>query len=130
MYFFCRFEALIGKRKRSTKERSTDYEMGSSVIKSSRMQREFRGDAMELDRELMSSSSLSSSESDAGIYTNDEGREGDDEQSDWFGETKLDDDTDLESENSALQTILNGSLDEMPTDARQVLFIFINISVK
>nr|CAD7571551.1 unnamed protein product [Timema californicum] len=35
--------------------------------------------------ELMSSSSLSSSESDAGIYTNDEGREADDEQSDWFG---------------------------------------------
>lgn len=35
-----------------------------------------RDDAMELDRELMSSSSLSSSESDAGIYTNDEGREG------------------------------------------------------
>jgi len=33
-----------------------------------------------------SSSSLSSSESDAGIYTNDEGREGDDEQSEWVGE--------------------------------------------
>ncbi|KAL1138887.1 hypothetical protein AAG570_008949 [Ranatra chinensis] len=33
-----------------------------------------------------SSSSLSSSESDTGIFTNDEGREGDDEQSDWVGE--------------------------------------------
>ncbi|XP_014283126.1 G patch domain-containing protein 2-like isoform X1 [Halyomorpha halys] len=33
-----------------------------------------------------SSSSLSSSESDTGIYTNDEGREGDDEQSDWVGD--------------------------------------------
>ncbi|XP_039294082.1 G patch domain-containing protein 2 isoform X4 [Nilaparvata lugens] len=32
-----------------------------------------------------SNSSLSSSESDTGIFTNDEGREGDDEQSDWFG---------------------------------------------
>jgi hypothetical protein len=31
-------------------------------------------------------SSLSSSESDPGIYTNDEGREGDDEQSDWVGD--------------------------------------------
>lgn len=29
---------------------------------------------------------MSSSESDPGIYTNDEGREGDDEQSDWVGE--------------------------------------------
>lgn len=114
-----RFDTLIGKRKRSTKERNTDFEMGSSMVKSSRMQKEFRGDAMELDRELMSSSSLSSSESDAGIYTNDEGREGDDEQSDWFGETKLDEDTDLEPEDPALQKILNGSLDEMSTDARQ-----------
>ncbi|RZF37661.1 hypothetical protein LSTR_LSTR003072 [Laodelphax striatellus] len=34
-----------------------------------------------------SNSSLSSSESDTGIFTNDEGREGDDEQSDWFGES-------------------------------------------
>lgn len=118
--FLFRFETLIGKRKRSTKERNTDFEMGSSMVKSSRMQKEFRSDAMELDRELMSSSSLSSSESDAGIYTNDEGREGDDEQSDWFGETKLDDDTDLEPEDPALQKILNGSLDEMSTGARQV----------
>ncbi|XP_072158739.1 uncharacterized protein [Bemisia tabaci] len=34
----------------------------------------------------VSSSSLSSSESDNGVFTNDEGREGDDEQSDAFGE--------------------------------------------
>lgn len=32
------------------------------------------------------SSCLSSSDSDPGIYTNDEGREGDDEQSDWVGD--------------------------------------------
>lgn len=38
------------------------------------------------DQNPHSSSSMSSSESDNGIYTNDEGREGDDEQSDWVGE--------------------------------------------
>lgn len=42
-------------------------------------------DDMPQQCEMMSSSSISSSESDTGIYTNDEGREGDDEQSDWFG---------------------------------------------
>ncbi|XP_075233492.1 uncharacterized protein LOC142331456 isoform X2 [Lycorma delicatula] len=41
---------------------------------------------METATPAPSSSSLSSSESDTGIFTNDEGREGDDEQSDWFGE--------------------------------------------
>ncbi|KAL0280999.1 UNVERIFIED_CONTAM: hypothetical protein PYX00_002134 [Menopon gallinae] len=114
-----RFETLIGKRKRSARERSTDFEMGSSMTKSSRLQRGLRDDAMELDRELMSSSSLSSSESDAGVYTNDEGREGDDEQSDWFGEARPDEDTDLEQDDPALQSILNGSLDQMSSEARQ-----------
>lgn len=47
------------------------------MSKSSRLHRESSNDdAMDLDRDLMSSSSLSSSESDAGVYTNDEGREG------------------------------------------------------
>ncbi|XP_047099477.1 G patch domain-containing protein 2 isoform X1 [Schistocerca piceifrons] len=35
--------------------------------------------------DMVSSSSISSSESETGVCTNDEGREGDDEQSDWFG---------------------------------------------
>ena len=46
--------------------------MGNSLPMSSRLHKE----AMELDKDLMSSSSLSSSESDAGVFTNDEGREG------------------------------------------------------
>lgn len=120
-----------------------DLEMGSTL---SRFQRE----AMELDRDLMSSSSLSSSESDAGVYTNDEGREGnykilfillvffyceesphwqinccfllgDDEQSDCFGETRRDEDTDFEPDESTLQSILNGPLEHMSTNVRQVL---------
>lgn len=35
----------------------------------------------------MSSSSVSGSESDPGFYTNDDGREADDEQSDWYQES-------------------------------------------
>ncbi|KAK6634053.1 hypothetical protein RUM43_001666 [Polyplax serrata] len=107
-----RFDILIGKRKRSTRDKCVDFEMGSSLPMTSRLQRE----AMELDRDLMSSSSLSSSESDAGVYTNDEGREGDDEQSDYFGDTRRDEDTDLEADDAALQSILNTPLEQMATD--------------
>ncbi|XP_025413118.1 G patch domain-containing protein 2-like isoform X3 [Sipha flava] len=64
----------IGKRKRSNRETiSGSHHQGSSNMKS-----------MDVDV-ASSSSSISSSESEAGIFTNDEGREGDDEQSDWVG---------------------------------------------
>jgi len=62
----------IGKRKRSNREIIAGHQ-GTSNIKS-----------MDIDV-ASSSSSISSSESEAGIFTNDEGREGDDEQSDWVG---------------------------------------------
>ncbi|EEB14237.1 conserved hypothetical protein [Pediculus humanus corporis] len=104
-----------GKRKRSSRDKCLDFEMGNSLPMSSRLHKE----AMELDKDLMSSSSLSSSESDAGVFTNDEGREGDDEQSDCFGDPRRDEDTDLEPEDSALQTILNRSLEHMSTDTTQ-----------
>ncbi|XP_046383805.1 G patch domain-containing protein 2 isoform X2 [Ischnura elegans] len=84
---------LCGKRKRSMRERSMDCEHSEgSRSKSSRIlafhKMSLTEDFNHLDGkcEMMSSSSLSSSESDTGIYTNDEGREGDDEQSDWFCE--------------------------------------------
>ncbi|XP_071440652.1 G patch domain-containing protein 2 isoform X2 [Hetaerina americana] len=84
---------LCGKRKRSMRERSMDCEHSEgSRSKSSRIlafhKMSLTEDFSHLDGkcEMMSSSSLSSSESDTGIYTNDEGREGDDEQSDWFCE--------------------------------------------
>lgn len=43
-------------------------------------------ETLQLDFSDHESSCLSSSDSDPGIYTNDEGREGDDEQSDWVGD--------------------------------------------
>ena len=39
------------------------------------------------DRDQVSSSSVSGSESDPGFYTHDDGREADDEQSDWYQES-------------------------------------------
>lgn len=79
--------SLCGKRKRSVRERSLE-----SV--GHRRPSDCCLDEMDLEDEAArlrmhgehSSSSLSSSESDAGILTNDEGREGDDEQSDFFHE--------------------------------------------
>ncbi|XP_050522358.1 G patch domain-containing protein 2-like [Daktulosphaira vitifoliae] len=64
----------IGKRKRSNRE----------VLTSSSVQGTSSTKIMDVDI-ASSSSSLSSSESETGIFTNDEGREGDDEQSDWVG---------------------------------------------
>ncbi|XP_046664993.1 G patch domain-containing protein 2 [Homalodisca vitripennis] len=71
-----------------------------------------------------SSSSLSSSESDTGVFTNDEGREGDDEQSDWFGEAVgakgwwADSDRDEDME-PTFQAILTGNLEQMSERAKQ-----------
>ncbi|XP_014259495.1 G patch domain-containing protein 2-like isoform X1 [Cimex lectularius] len=70
----------IGKRKRST--RSITDPPQRTVLALHRLS--LRDDT----QHPHSSSSLSSSESDTGIYTNDEGREGDDEQSDWVGEAR------------------------------------------
>uniref|UniRef100_A0A146M2X9 Uncharacterized protein C14orf118 n=2 Tax=Lygus hesperus TaxID=30085 RepID=A0A146M2X9_LYGHE len=68
----------IGKRKRST--RSINDPPQRAVLALHRLS--LRDDS----QHPHSSSSISSSDSDTGIYTNDEGREGDDEQSDWVGE--------------------------------------------
>ncbi|KAK9511789.1 hypothetical protein O3M35_000385 [Rhynocoris fuscipes] len=68
----------IGKRKRSA--RSMTDPPQKTVLALTRLS--LRDDA----QHPHSSSSLSSSESDTGIFTNDEGREGDDEQSDWVGD--------------------------------------------
>ncbi|XP_060083558.1 G patch domain-containing protein 2-like isoform X1 [Ylistrum balloti] len=71
---------LPGKRKRSSKSR-TDFPSSSSSSQSKPSKNE---DTMDVGSQE-SSSSLSSSESD-GLITNDEGREADDEQSDFFYE--------------------------------------------
>ncbi|CAN8000582.1 unnamed protein product [Ixodes hexagonus] len=76
--------SLCGKRKRSVRERSLE-----SLARVHR--RSECCDSMDTGDGAAAkphgeSSSLSSSESDAGVLTNDEGREGDDEQSDFFHE--------------------------------------------
>ncbi|XP_070378750.1 G patch domain-containing protein 2-like isoform X2 [Dermacentor albipictus] len=110
--------SLCGKRKRSMRERSLEsvgHRRSSECC-----------DDMELEEAKphhgeASSSSLSSSESDAGILTNDEGREGDDEQSDFFHEggpscwwDELDGELD-----ARFQAILAGSLKHMSPAARR-----------
>ncbi|KAJ9581514.1 hypothetical protein L9F63_023305 [Diploptera punctata] len=98
-----KYNSLIcGKRKRSMRERSVDCDRPtagptgraktSRILHLHKLSLSSQDEShMDFDSsaathcEIMSSSSLSSSESDTGIYTNDEGREGDDEQSDWWG---------------------------------------------
>ncbi|XP_066582914.1 G patch domain-containing protein 2-like isoform X2 [Prorops nasuta] len=114
-----------GKRKRSCRERSTDCDMRSPKpnrnlkIKSiGKVQGE---DAMDCSR--ISSSSISSSDSETGLITNDEDREGDDEQSDWIGETNWwDDDSTNEDKvtaDPALHTILHGSYEHLGDEVRK-----------
>ncbi|CAB3378844.1 Hypothetical predicted protein [Cloeon dipterum] len=89
---------LCGKRKRSIRERSMS---GAEALLPTRRQIEFQKlrissftDSSSMDCGPDSSansfsdhdSSLSSSDSDPSIYANDDGREADDEQSDWVGE--------------------------------------------
>lgn len=116
-----------GKRKRSCRERSIDCEMRSPkptrVSKSKNRGKVQSEDAMDCSQ--VSSSSISSSDSETGIVTNDEDREGDDEQSDWIGESSWWDDTDsIISEDkvaadSALQAILHGSSEHLTDEARK-----------
>ncbi|XP_067011470.2 G patch domain-containing protein 2 isoform X2 [Anabrus simplex] len=137
---------LCGKRKRSMRERSVDCEpQATTRSKTSRIlaiHKMSLGNPEETRMEgghceMMSSSSLSSSESDTGIYTNDEGREGDDEQSDWFGEPGkswweddsqdrsrtpirlADEDTDREDCDPAFQAILAASFEHLSEEAKQ-----------
>lgn len=79
--------SLCGKRKRSVRERSLESvgHRRSSDCCLDEMDLEDEAAKLRMHGEH-SSSSLSSSESDAGILTNDEGREADDEQSDFFHE--------------------------------------------
>ncbi|XKL65107.1 hypothetical protein PGB90_005193 [Kerria lacca] len=94
-----------GKRKRSFREKlgpqlgsnneSPDLGREAKVLGISKLSLndypEDQYNAMEVSYTVpgISSSSLSSSGSETGIFTNDEGREGDDEQSDWIGDVSL-----------------------------------------
>ncbi|XP_012225450.1 G patch domain-containing protein 2-like isoform X2 [Linepithema humile] len=103
-----------GKRKRSCRERSIDCEM--RVSKPTKNAKPKNRDKMQGDETVdcsrISSSSISSSDSEAGLITNDEDREGDDEQSDWIGESSWRDDGESNSDDkitdSTLQMILHG----------------------
>ncbi|XP_020299725.1 G patch domain-containing protein 2-like isoform X1 [Pseudomyrmex gracilis] len=92
-----------GKRKRSCRERSIDCEMRmSKPTKNTKLKNRGKmqgGDTVDCSR--ISSSSISSSDSEAGLVTNDEDREGDDEQSDWIGEPSWREDGDSTSDDKA-----------------------------
>lgn len=98
---------IIGKRKRNVRERSIECELEKISLNSSPdtgtasnlsaaccsaaslVVGHLNSDSMDLDMkqlEQISSSSVSGSESDPGFYTYDDGREADDEQSDWYQE--------------------------------------------
>ncbi|KAK0093853.1 hypothetical protein PV326_012470 [Microctonus aethiopoides] len=114
-----------GKRKRSCRERSVDCEMRSPKpsrnSKSKNRDKTQNDDAMECSR--ISSSSISSSDSEAGIITNDEDREGDDEQSDWFGESNWWEDEstneDKISSDPTFQVILHGNYEHLTDEAKR-----------
>ncbi|KYM92950.1 G patch domain-containing protein 2 [Atta colombica] len=111
-----RYSAIwCGKRKRSWRERSIDCEM--RVAKPTKNAKSKNRDKMQgedtVDCSRISSSSISSSDSEAGLITNDEDREGDDEQSDWIGESSWRDDGESTSDDKAtsdstFQMILHG----------------------
>ncbi|XP_043496695.1 G patch domain-containing protein 2 isoform X1 [Polistes fuscatus] len=121
-----KYEAIwCGKRKRSCRERSTDCEMRSlkpNRTSKSKVREKIQGEET-VDCSHISSSSISSSDSENGIITNDEDREGDDEQSDWIVESNWWDDGDSMSEDkigtdSTFQMILH-STDESRKRYRQ-----------
>ncbi|XP_018394132.1 PREDICTED: G patch domain-containing protein 2 isoform X3 [Cyphomyrmex costatus] len=111
-----RYSAIwCGKRKRSCRERSIDCEM--RVSKPTKNAKPKNRDKMQgedtVDCSRISSSSISSSDSEEGLITNDEDREGDDEQSDWIGDSSWRDDGESTSDDKAtsdstLQIILHG----------------------
>ncbi|XP_011635621.1 G patch domain-containing protein 2-like isoform X3 [Pogonomyrmex barbatus] len=118
-----------GKRKRSCRERSIDCEM--RVPKPMKNAKPKNRDKMQgedtVDCSRLSSSSISSSDSEEGLITNDEDREGDDEQSDWIGESSWRDDGESTSDDKAtsdstFQMILHGgehSITEAKKNYRQ-----------
>lgn len=115
-----------GKRKRSCRERSTDCEMRSlkpNRNTKSKNRIKIQGeDAIDCSR--ISSSSISSSDSETGLITNDEDREGDDEQSDWIGEPSCWDDSESTNEDKvatdpAFQMILHGGFEHATEETRK-----------
>ncbi|KAG7197589.1 hypothetical protein KM043_006054 [Ampulex compressa] len=115
-----------GKRKRSCRERSTDCEM--IALKSNRTTKSKNRIKMQgedtLDCSHISSSSISSSDSEAGLITNDEDREGDDEQSDWIGESSWWDDVESTNEDKvttdpAFQMLLHGNFEHVVDESRK-----------
>ncbi|XP_011338735.1 G patch domain-containing protein 2 isoform X3 [Ooceraea biroi] len=128
-----RYSAIwCGKRKRSCRERSIDCEM--RVPKPTRNAKPKNRDKMQgeetVDCSRISSSSISSSDSEAGLITNDEDREvsdsraGDDEQSDWIGESSWREDGESTSEDkvasdSTFQVILHGGFEHAVAETKR-----------
>ncbi|XP_017881311.1 G patch domain-containing protein 2-like [Ceratina calcarata] len=115
-----------GKRKRSCRERSTDCEMRSpKTDKNTKSKNRVKVQTEDgIDCSRISSSSISSSDSEAGLITNDEDREGDDEQSDWIREPSWWDDAENTSEDkvnteSPLQMMLHGNFEHTMLETRK-----------
>lgn len=132
-----------GKRKRSCREKSIDNDLtniktsssplptttSSSTTKTSSSRQSKNKNRVKIqnqdamDCSIISNSSISSSDTDDGIITNDEDREGDDEQSDWFVESSWWDDesgTDEKITNDqTFQAILHNSFEHLTDDARR-----------
>ncbi|XP_043592847.1 G patch domain-containing protein 2 [Bombus pyrosoma] len=115
-----------GKRKRSCRERSTDCDMRS--LKPNRNTKSKNHIKMQtedgIDCSRISSSSISSSDSETGLITNDEDREGDDEQSDWIGEPSWWDDGESTNEDKvntdlSFQMIIHGNFEHTTLETRK-----------
>ncbi|XP_006609964.1 G patch domain-containing protein 2 isoform X1 [Apis dorsata] len=115
-----------GKRKRSCRERSTDCDMRS--LKPNRNTKSKNRIKIQtedgIDCSRISSSSISSSDSETGLMTNDEDREGDDEQSDWIGEPSWWDDGESTNEDkvntdSSFQMMIHGNFEHTTVETRK-----------
>ncbi|KAG7237246.1 hypothetical protein INR49_032579 [Caranx melampygus] len=82
-----RMEQLSGSKKRSGgwmgAERKTD---GARLMGKERWKRKMAKEHRDADENMSEGETSSTCSSDPGLFTNDEGRQGDDEQSDWFFE--------------------------------------------
>lgn len=133
------YRTLLGKRKRGLKERgSNSFDMDSMPEEccSQTGQNSIDASSHNMDANCVSesgTSSLSSNESD-GLHTNDEARDGDDEQSDFFHEAgpvcgipgivpwlnnHSHEDDDSKQNDATFESILKGSFEHMSSTAKR-----------
>ncbi|XP_065207997.1 G patch domain-containing protein 2-like [Planococcus citri] len=144
-----------GKRKRSMREKvsvsvdggdSSDLGREAKVLALSKLSLNDYPDeqygTMEVSYNMggVSSSSISSSGSEAGIFTNDEGREGDDEQSDWVGDIGIAAGSSFDHENADSETdnkmytiyqkFLLGNFEQLSSEEKKLCKVFSDKDVR